>query len=155
MMAGNACDASPVIFTEFNWIAHCGGTKRHWYSATDLVIPKVSLIYSQCVEPSWLLGGLLWKENPPIFKIPWKLMLCCLQTVGLLHYGFSSAAILPLCQSTEVSGKYTQGLPGGGGETFILRCTAVLSWEIMSLQKSQWVEIKNRILDMMIIWAIS
>lgn len=48
MMAENACDAAPVIFTEFNWIAHCGeqsGTD----TVTDLKISKVLLICSVCV----------------------------------------------------------------------------------------------------------
>jgi len=39
-MTESACDASLVIFTEFNWISHCGGDEAHKNTG------KVVLIHS-------------------------------------------------------------------------------------------------------------
>lgn len=51
-MAENACNATPVIFTEFSWIARCG-EQSDMDTMTDLKITKVLLIHSVCVEVSY------------------------------------------------------------------------------------------------------
>lgn len=46
-MEENACDATPVIFTELNWITQCGG-QSGTDTMADFEISKVLLIYYLC-----------------------------------------------------------------------------------------------------------